>query len=101
MTLEEKLHTFLNNVAEENLLHGEITPDKLNRLCALGMIGKHELNDGQYYFGECRNGSTARWDKEKDCFVYKRTKFNQTFDETIKHPFNDDGFDVFLPIQEI
>lgn len=102
-TVEEKqkLHTFLRKVADEGLLYGEITPDTLNRLCALGMIGKHELEDGKYYYGDCRNANTAMWDTAQDCFVYQRTKFNQTFPETIKHPSDDDGFDVFLPIQEL
>ena len=32
-------------------------------------------------------------------FVYKRTKWGNTYDEEINHFQNDDGFDVFVPVK--
>ena len=61
------------------------------------MIAKKDLIDGATYVGTCRNASEARWDAARECFVYKRAKFGFTFDEDIKHPDDDQVYDVFIP----
>ena len=54
---------------------------------------------GTYYFGSCRNASTARWDANKNCFTYWRYKFGDAFTEDINHIDDDDGFDCFEPFE--
>jgi hypothetical protein len=77
------------------------------------MVPKAELRDGAWYFGRCRNAQAAQWDANrvyegseyhksvKGMFVHIREKFGQRFPETINHPEDDDGFDVFWPVQRI
>ena len=62
-------------------------------------IDKRFLNHGDYYAGDCRNANVARWDANNNCFVYNRTKFGQTYTETIKHPMDETNknIDVFYP----
>lgn len=52
---------------------------------------------GQYYRGNCRNATLARWNAEIDRFVYLRSEFNHEFLEEIQHCEDDTGFDVFFP----
>jgi hypothetical protein len=59
-------------------------------------IAKANLEHGAYYAGRCRNASEARWNGERQCFVYWRTKFSHTFLEEICHPEDDNVFDVFV-----
>jgi len=59
-------------------------------------IAKQNLIHGAYYAGSCRNASEARWNDDKQVFVHWRTKFNHTFLEEIKHPEDDQLFDVFV-----
>lgn len=61
-----------------------------------GMIEKKDLINGAYYEGECRNADVARWNGKKEVFVYLRTKFNETFPEEIKHPDDENHYDVFI-----
>jgi hypothetical protein len=63
------------------------------------MIEKKDLVVGSYYVGECRNAYVAKWDG--DLFWYLRTKFGDTFAESIHHPEDDDGYDLFVPIREV
>lgn len=81
-----------------------IAPDAIN--LPKGRIGgepgkdfvrKSDLIDGEYYYGDCRNASCARWSSETQEFRYVRIKFGSRFDETIKHPEDDDGSDLFVP----
>lgn len=60
-------------------------------------IGKEELMNGIEYKGICRNADEAIWDN--DAFIYTRTKFGDTFPELINHYEDDDGYDVFVPIE--
>lgn len=62
-----------------------------------GGIPKDELIAGKTYIGDCRNATEAVWDGEK--FTYMRTKFGNTYPETINHFQDDDGYDVFVPIK--
>lgn len=66
-----------------------------------GMIPKKDLEDGVTYCGMCRNAEEAIWNAEKQKFIYKRTKFNYTFDEDINHPEDDNGYDLFIPIKKL
>jgi hypothetical protein len=65
----------------------------------LDFIPKDKLEHGGYYEGMCRNASVARWDAVKEVFWHWRTKFGSTFPETIKHPSDEDVFDVFYPMK--
>ena len=60
------------------------------------VIPKLELEHGAYYQGRCRNASIARWDGNKQRFVYYRNKFGHEFLEEIKCPEDDIMFDVFV-----
>lgn len=63
------------------------------------ILDKSELVVGQTYRGKCRNASEAVWTGTG--FEYERTKFYHTYKETIPHPEDFQGFDVFLPIRRL
>ena len=73
-----------------------LTNKDLHEAYALGLIPKHELVDGQWYLGACRNAKQARWNAEKQKFEYLRTKFGSTFWDEIEHPEDDRGYDLFF-----
>lgn len=65
------------------------------------MIKKHELIEGAYYIGTCRNTNIAQWFKGK--FIHIGFNFHQPYVETIEY-FGDvqhTGFDGFIPIERI
>jgi len=62
-----------------------------------GIIPKKDLRKNTYYWGKCRNASVALWNGYE--FIYVRTKFMDTFNEDIKHPEDDDGYDLFIPLR--
>ena len=64
------------------------------------MVAKSDLKDGAWYVGECRNANLAQWDAKRGVFVHWRQKFEKLFPETIKHPEDDDGFDVFWAVEK-
>lgn len=64
-------------------------------------IARADLKHGAYYGGRCRNASVARWDANIQAFRHFRTKFGETFVEEIKHPEDDQHFDVFVVECEI
>lgn len=64
-----------------------------------GAIPKDKLVVGCKYKGNCRNAEIATWTGTN--FTYKRTKFNYTYDETINHFQDDDGSDLFVPLEKI
>ena len=66
-----------------------------------GVLRKEDLNDGEYYQGECRNSSLAMWDAENNCFWYMRTKFTSTYKESINHLSDDNEHDLFIPFKHI
>lgn len=68
-------------------------------LIKCGAIPKNKLEIGETYLGNCRNTETALWNGTH--FVYKRTKFNYTYDETINHFEDDNGYDLFVPLKKI
>ena len=67
-------------------------------------IKKEHLEDGKYYSGFCRNANIARWSEKDNCFYHWRQKFTNVFVESIKHPDDEQVFDVFhavMPIHNI
>jgi hypothetical protein len=65
------------------------------------LLVKSDLKDGSYYVGRCRNASVARWNASKEIFTHWRQKFESVFVEDIKHPEDDQVFDVFRPLREL
>lgn len=63
------------------------------------MIAKENLIDGAYYIGKCRNATCARWSTKHQKFFHWRSKYGQSFVETIKHPEDDAVYDVFKPLK--
>lgn len=68
---------------------------------AAGMIPKQELVDGAIYEGHCRNSSTAKWDAAQEVFSYDRNKWGYVYEESIVHPEDDEGYDIFVPVKRI
>lgn len=60
------------------------------------MLPKAALVVGEYYVGLCRNAAVARWDGV--VFHHWRRKCGTDFIETIKHPDDEEYFDVFVPV---
>ena len=78
------------------------------RICAcdLGVDEKHvrpipksELVIDKEYVGNCRNSSKATW--KGDHFEYKRYKFGSCYLDEINHYEDDDGYDVFVPVEVV
>ena len=65
------------------------------------MIAKKDLKHLYYYKGVCRNAYVAQWDEKTNKFYYIRYKFGGHALEEIRHPEDDDGFDLFIPLKEI
>jgi hypothetical protein len=65
------------------------------------IIARTDLVHGMYYEGHCRNAKVARWNGERGAFIHWRTKFGSTFLEGIKHPDDEQHFDVFLPFRQL
>jgi hypothetical protein len=95
--LEHKLMSFLS---QGKPFSNPLTREELDRAYSLGMLKKSDLEDGKYYYGQCRNASVAQWNATKQQFTYMRTKFRSTFPEDINHPEDDDRHDLFIPIGE-
>lgn len=64
-------------------------------------IPKDKLEDGAYYRGRCRNAREARWRASENLFYHWRTKFGNTFLETIKCQEDETMFDVFIPMEKL
>ena len=60
-------------------------------------IPKKDLVDKAIYEGHCRNTTEAKWNAKANLFIYIRTKFGTKFPETICHPEDDNGYDLFYP----
>jgi hypothetical protein len=58
-------------------------------------LKKSELEHGAYYRGVCRNATEARWHEDFQLFFHWRVKFGHKFLETIRHPEDEQTFDVF------
>ena len=66
-------------------------------------IPKHQLIDGGYYAGKCRNARIARWNQCAGLFVHWRFKFGIPSLETIQHPADavNNRLDYFAPFIEL
>lgn len=62
-------------------------------------IPKNELVIGKEYIGNCRNSNKAVW--KGDHFEYQRYKFENYYIDKIKHYEDDDGYDVFVPVEVV
>lgn len=69
------------------------------RLIGAGAIQKKDLVDGQFYAGNHRNATIAKWDVEKNKFTYMRTKWGTTYEDYCNHFEDDDGYALFVPIR--
>ena len=67
------------------------------KMVEAGAIPKKNLVIDQYYVGEHRKATVAKWTGKE--FVYRRTKFNSTFDDYCNHFEDDDGYALFVPIR--
>lgn len=63
------------------------------------ILDKDELVIGKTYRGRCRNASSAVWTGTG--FEYLRHKFDFEYKESIPHPEDDAGFDVFMPLRSM
>lgn len=70
------------------------------RLIKAGAIPKSELVDGEYYIGNHRNATVARWNAKDCCFDFMRRKFTYLFPETVEHFEDNSRFDLFVPIKK-
>ena len=96
----------LNHIEKFNIdtLHGvhlqnPIPKDLYDALYARGVLPKTDLVPGKYYLGKCRNAAVAMWDG--DVFWYNRYKFGTTYAEKINHLEDDNGYDLFIPLEEV
>ena len=69
------------------------------KLIGAGAIPKKDLIDGQFYAGDHRNATIAKWDADKNKFIYMRTKWNSTYEDDCNHFEDDDGYALFVPIK--
>lgn len=76
------------------------------RICAFDLgvdeksvrpIPKNELIIDKEYFGNCRNSDKAIW--KGDHFEYRRYKFGEYHTDKINHYEDDNGYDVFVPVE--
>lgn len=65
------------------------------------MIKKHELIEGAYYIGTCRNTNIAQWFNGK--FIFINFEFNRPYIETVDYygDVKNLSFDGFIPIEKI
>ena len=61
------------------------------------ILGLNEMEAGAVYRGTCRNAEYALWNGVR--FLHLRTKFGDTFMESIEHAERDTPYDVFLPFE--
>lgn len=74
------------------------TPADLEAAYAQGMMRKEELLHGAYYRGHCRNATIARWSSIKEQFVHHQMEFGHKIVERIRHPADEQVYDVFIPV---
>lgn len=67
------------------------------KLIQAGAMPKKDLIIDQYYIGEHRRATVAKWVGNK--FIYNRTKFNNVFEDECNHFEDDDGFALFVPLR--
>ena len=105
------LHIKIEESEDELILDWSSQENKLGRIYIedinpylikhIGAVSKSELKDGKDYHGVCRHAKVAKWSKKDNCFYYIRKKFDKIFLDKINHPEDDDGYDLFIPINLI
>ena len=65
------------------------------------VLPKTVLVDGAYYVGRCRNATIARWSRALNRFFHWRVKFDRIYVEKIKHPVDEECFDVFRVVRAL
>lgn len=70
----------------------------INRIKELGGIGKENLIDNTWYYGDYRNSTLCKWNKNEQEFGLWRYKFGYIWD-TCKHFEDDDRFALFVPLR--
>ena len=90
---------FRANRIRRSIIFGK--PETIQDAIEMGMIPKSKLKDNHAYRGSCRNASIAWWVEADQKFHYWRQKFHDRFIDTINHPEDDDGFDLFIPIVDL
>ena len=98
MTWNDEYEAILTKIGRPS---NPVTKKWLEEAYANGMIKMADLKDGATYYGDCRNTSKARWNTKDGRFYYTRTKFGQSFEESIECCEKDDGFDLFIPVAEV
>lgn len=68
------------------------------KLIQAGAIPKDKLIVGKEYIGNCRNTDVATWNGKQ--FEYQRYKFGTHYTDKINHFQDDNGYDLFVPINE-
>lgn len=66
-----------------------------------GMIPKEKLVNDRYYLGESEEAEIARWDGERQLFWFLKHRIADVTLESVEHPEDDKGMDVFVPVLEI
>jgi hypothetical protein len=93
------------NLAQAHKLYKTLSPKEIKReivnAMAAGLIPKAKLEHGAIYLGHCRNARVAIWDAEASHFIHMREKFGSVFAETIPHPEDDKGYDIFTPVEKL
>jgi hypothetical protein len=89
--------------AEEHVFRGQYGTYRMcpNEHTNCVMVPLNELEHGAYYHGHCRNATIARWNAEKQYFVYMREKFRTVFPESIKYWVEGHHFDEFQPFGKL
>jgi hypothetical protein len=67
------------------------------KLIEAGAIAKKDLIVDQYYIGNHRRATVAKWDGKE--FVYNREKFGNVYEDKCNHFEDDDSFALFVPIR--
>jgi hypothetical protein len=68
------------------------------KLIEAGAIPKSLLKDGEYYIGDHRQATVAKWCAANNEFEYWRTKFSARYIDTCNHFEDDNGYSLFVPI---
>lgn len=64
-----------------------------------GAIPKKDLVDNEWYYGDHRRCTIAKWNNKDNQFDYLRYKFGYFWDNC-NHFEDDDGFALFVPIRK-
>jgi hypothetical protein len=71
----------------------------VRKLVEAGAIPKCDLIDGEFYLGDHRRATVAKWNADLQEFEYWRCKFGQRYIDQCNHFEDDDGYALFVPIR--